>query len=103
MMDKRTTLALLLMAALLMIYPAIFMRGQETDRAGQKTEAPAPAPAAKAPGSAATPALLPADVPVPPMKEVPAVFFPAGTPVYLIVFSSAIYPPWLALAGSVRG
>ena len=40
MMDKRTTLALLLMAALLMIYPAIFMR-QEPERITQKTEAPA--------------------------------------------------------------
>src|SRR4029434_9338296 len=42
-MDKRTTLALLLMAALLMIYPAIFMR-QEPERAPQKTETPATQP-----------------------------------------------------------
>ena len=39
MMDKRTTLALLLMAALLIVYPAIFMR-QEPGRVPQKTETP---------------------------------------------------------------
>jgi len=42
-MDKRTTLALLLMAALLMIYPAIFMR-QEPAKAPQKAEAPVAPP-----------------------------------------------------------
>ena len=51
-MDKRTTLALLLMAALLMIYPAVFMRSEPEKKPEQKTEAPAPSP--KAPD--ATPA-----------------------------------------------
>ena len=37
-MDKRTTLALLLMAALLMIYPAIFMRSEPEKKPAQKTE-----------------------------------------------------------------
>jgi YidC/Oxa1 family membrane protein insertase len=67
-MDKRTTLALLLMAALLMIYPAIFMR-QEPEKAPQKTEAPAvppKAPAAPAPATEAAAA-------PPPPKEAPAV------------------------------
>jgi YidC/Oxa1 family membrane protein insertase len=70
-MDKRTTLALLLMAALLMIYPAIFMREPAPDQRGaQKTGAPeappkAPAqPAAPVPGAGAAP---------PPPKEAPAV------------------------------
>jgi YidC/Oxa1 family membrane protein insertase len=67
MMDKRTTLALLLMAALLMIYPAIFMR-QEPERAGQKTEAPAPPP--KQAETAARPTQAPT-APLPP-KEAPA-------------------------------
>ena len=40
-MDKRTTLALLLMAALLMIYPAIFMRSEPEQKAAPRTEAPA--------------------------------------------------------------
>ena len=43
-MDKRTTLALLLMAALLMIYPAIFMRSEPEKKPDQKTEAPRPCP-----------------------------------------------------------
>ena len=55
-MDKRTTLALLLMAALLMIYPAIFMREPTPEqKPAQKSEtpaAPAPAPAAPAAGAA---------------------------------------------------
>jgi YidC/Oxa1 family membrane protein insertase len=67
MMDKRTTLALLLMAALLMIYPAIFMR-QEPERAPQKTEAPTtPANPAETP----TPPPQAAATPLPP-KEAPA-------------------------------
>ncbi|HEY7204024.1 MAG TPA: membrane protein insertase YidC [Methylomirabilota bacterium] len=67
MMDKRTTLALLLMAALLMIYPAIFMR-QEPERAPQKTEAPAAPPK---PLETAAPPTQPAASPPP--KEAPAV------------------------------
>jgi YidC/Oxa1 family membrane protein insertase len=70
-MDKRTTLALLLMAALLMIYPAIFMRSPEPDRAaGQKTGAPESA--SKAPAApAALVVAVPASPPSP--KEAPAV------------------------------
>ena len=53
-MDKRTTLALLLMAALLMIYPAIFMRESASlrpSRSPPKSETPAaPAAAPAAPG-----------------------------------------------------
>ena len=68
-MDKRTTLALLLMAALLMIYPAVFMRSEPEKKPEQKTEAPAPAPKA----SAATPAAGAAfAAPVPP-KDAPIV------------------------------
>ena len=69
-MDKRTTLALLLMAALLMIYPAIFMRHEpEPPKAPQKSEAPAaPAKAPDAPTAASGAAPLP----VPP-KDVPPV------------------------------
>lgn len=69
-MDKRTTLALLLMAALLMIYPAIFMRQEpEPQKAPQKTGAPsAPAKAPEAPPAGGTAG----PVPVPP-KDVPAV------------------------------
>jgi YidC/Oxa1 family membrane protein insertase len=67
MMDKRTTLALLLMAALLMIYPAIFMR-QESERPPQKAETPATTAR-----KAETPATPPPDAAtaVPP-KEAPA-------------------------------
>ena len=69
-MDKRTTLALLLMAALLMIYPAIFMRHEaEPQKAPQKTEAPAaPAKAPEVPPSGSTAVAAP----VPP-KDVPPV------------------------------
>jgi YidC/Oxa1 family membrane protein insertase len=72
-MDKRTTLALLLMAALLMIYPAIFMREPApAPPPAQKTEAPGPAsqgaPAATAPAPAPAGATTP-----PPAKEPPAV------------------------------
>ncbi len=57
-MDKRTTLALLLMAALLMIYPAIFMREPTPEqKPAQKAEAPAaPAPAPTTPAAGAHPA-----------------------------------------------
>jgi YidC/Oxa1 family membrane protein insertase len=67
MMDKRTTLALLLMAALLMIYPAIFMR-QEPARSPQKAEAPATS--AKKAEEPATPP--PAAATSVPPKEAPA-------------------------------
>ena len=69
-MDKRTTLALLLMAALLMIYPAIFMRHEpEPQKAPQKADAPtAPAKAPDAPATG-VPSVPP---PVPP-KDAPAV------------------------------
>ena len=69
-MDKRTTLALLLMAALLMIYPAIFMREPIPEqKPGQKAETPATsAPAAPA---AVAPAGAPASPPSP--KDAPAV------------------------------
>jgi YidC/Oxa1 family membrane protein insertase len=68
-MDKRTTLALLLMAALLMIYPAIFMRSEQEKKSTEKMEAPA-APT-KAPDSVPAPGAALA-APVPP-KEAPAV------------------------------
>jgi YidC/Oxa1 family membrane protein insertase len=68
-MDKRTTLALLLMAALLMVYPAIFMRSEPEQKATQKTEAPASPAKAPAPASPATPAVA---APLP-AKETPAV------------------------------
>jgi YidC/Oxa1 family membrane protein insertase len=72
-MDKRTTLALLLMAALLMIYPAIFMReptpeqkpAQKSETAAAPTPTPAP-PAAGATASAPTPPPSPKDAPVVP-------------------------------------
>ena len=68
-MDKRTTLALLLMAALLMIYPAIFMRGSEPGRQpGQKAEAPAPAPI-RQPDTPAAPAAIPPPKSTPPVPE----------------------------------
>jgi YidC/Oxa1 family membrane protein insertase len=72
-MDKRTTLALLLMAALLMIYPAIFMREPTPEqKPAQKAEtpvAPASAPATPPAGMAAgvtTPAPSPKDAPAVP-------------------------------------
>src|SRR5260370_26676679 len=68
-MDKRTTLALLLMAALLMIYPAIFMRSEPEKKPAQTAEAPAPSrkgPDAGPPVGAALAA------PVPP-KDAPIV------------------------------
>ena len=68
-MDKRTTLALLLMAALLMIYPAIFMRPDPEKKPEQKTEAPAPP--AKVPDAA--PAAGTASAAPVPAKDAPAV------------------------------
>ena len=67
-MDKRTTLALLLMAALLMIYPAIFMR-QEPERAPHKTEAP-PTPAKQA--ETPEPPIPAAATPLPPKEATAA-------------------------------
>jgi YidC/Oxa1 family membrane protein insertase len=85
-MDKRTTLALLLMAALLMIYPAIFMR-QEPDKFPQKTEAPAAPPKQASPTppveSAAAAPLPPKEAP--PVPERTAV---VETPLYRAVVSS---------------
>jgi YidC/Oxa1 family membrane protein insertase len=71
-MDKRTTLALLLMAALLMIYPAIFMRSEPEKKPDQKTEAPvSPSPKGQdAAPTTTTGAALAA--PVPP-KDAPSV------------------------------
>jgi YidC/Oxa1 family membrane protein insertase len=71
-MDKRTTLALLLMAALLMIYPAIFMREPAPEqKPAQKSETPvAPAPAPVAPSAAAA---VSATAPPPSPKDAPAV------------------------------
>lgn len=72
-MDKRTTLALLLMAALLMIYPAIFMREPTPEqKPAQKAETPVtstPPPATPAPGAAAGSATTPP----PPPKDAPVV------------------------------
>ena len=67
-MDKRTTLALLLMAALLIIYQAIFIRPEPEKKPPERTEAPA---AAKAPDLAPAPGMALA-APVPP-KEAAAV------------------------------
>ena len=90
-MDKRTTLALLLMAALLMIYPAIFMRSEPEQKAAPKTEAPASP--AKAPEPAASAPAAPAGVPVPPpAKEAPAVperTAVVETPLYRAVVASS--------------
>lgn len=71
-MDKRTTLALLLMAALLMVYPAIFLREPPPEQKPPST-AEAPTTATPAPGtpSVSTP---PAPVTAPPApKDAPAV------------------------------
>ena len=90
-MDKRTTLALLLMAALLMIYPAIFMRSEPEQKAAPKTEAPASPAKAPEPGASATPA-APAVASSPPAKEAPAVperTAVVETPLYRAVVSSS--------------
>jgi YidC/Oxa1 family membrane protein insertase len=74
-MDKRTTLALLLMAALLMIYPAIFLREPAPEqKPASKSEAPgssASSPTVPSPGvpSGSVPAVGPAPTP----KDAPAV------------------------------
>jgi len=70
-MDKRTTLALLLMAALLMIYPAIFMREPAREqRPAQKADTPAAPATAPVQQVSPPPALGGAP---PPPKEAPAV------------------------------
>jgi YidC/Oxa1 family membrane protein insertase len=66
-MDKRTTLALLLMAALLMIYPAIFMRDPSREQPPPaKSEAPGAVPGAPP----AAPSAPPTPVAAPPAREV---------------------------------
>ncbi len=90
-MDKRTTLALLLMAALLMIYPAIFMRPEPEQKAPPKTEAPASPAKAPEPATSGTPA-APAVTASPPAKEAPAVperTAVVETPLYRAVVTSA--------------
>jgi YidC/Oxa1 family membrane protein insertase len=69
-MDKRTTLALLLMAALLMIYPAIFMREPAPEQKPvPKVETPVTStPAAPAAGAARVATTTP-----PPPKDAPVV------------------------------
>src|SRR5512144_853232 len=68
-MDKRTTLALLLMAALLTVYSAVFLRGPEPVRqADQKAEAPAPA-TAKPAEAPAPPAATPSPKAAPSVPE----------------------------------
>jgi len=89
-MDKRTTLALLLMAALLMIYPAIFMR-QESEKHPPKTESPAPTSGAK-PSVPASPPPGSAAAATPPPKEaapVPERATVVETPLYRAVIVSA--------------
>ncbi|MGH7397699.1 MAG: membrane protein insertase YidC [Candidatus Rokuibacteriota bacterium] len=94
-MDKRTTLALLLMAALLMIYPAIFMRERAPDQQPAQTpEASRPTP--QAPGAPAPPAAGPATPspsPAPSPKEAPAV--PDGT----AIIETPLYRAAIGTAG----
>jgi YidC/Oxa1 family membrane protein insertase len=90
-MDKRTTLALLLMAALLMIYPAIFMRSGPEQKAAPKTEAPASPARAPEPAPSATPS-APAVAASAPAKEAPPVperIAVVETPLYRAVVSSS--------------
>ena len=71
-MDKRTTLALLLMAALLMIYPAIFMREPAPEQKpvpkAETSASPTQAPATPGAGAAVS-----ATIPPPSPKDAPAV------------------------------
>ena len=71
-MDKRTTLALLLMAALLMIYPAIFMREPAPEQKpvpkAETSASPTPAPATPGAGAGVS-----ATMPPPSPKDAPAV------------------------------
>jgi YidC/Oxa1 family membrane protein insertase len=91
-MDKRTTLALLLMAALLMIYPAIFMRSEPEQKAVPKTAAPASPAKAPEPAASATPAAPAGAGAPPPAKEAPAVperTAVVETPLYRAVVASS--------------
>jgi len=70
-MDKRTTLALLLMAALLLVYQAVFFRSSDTDqKAGAKPEVSAPASKPAGPPPAVAP---PAVIPPPAPRDAPVV------------------------------
>jgi YidC/Oxa1 family membrane protein insertase len=87
-MDKRTTLALLLMAALLTVYSAVFLRGPEPVRqAEQKTEAPAPGLA------------KPAETPAPP-AAIPSPKAVASVPERTVTIETPLYR---AAIGSVGG
>lgn len=91
-MDKRTTLALLLMAALLTVYSAVFLRGPEPVRqAEQKTEAPAPGPAKPA-ETPASPAAIPSPKAV---ASVPERTVTIETPLYRATIGS--------VGGQVKG
>ncbi|MEX2221974.1 MAG: membrane protein insertase YidC [Candidatus Rokuibacteriota bacterium] len=85
-MDKRTTLALLLMAALLMIYPAIFMREPAPEqRPAEKSAAPG-APAQAPPGPARTPVAAPTPKDAPAVPDRTAII---ETPLYRAAVGTA--------------
>jgi YidC/Oxa1 family membrane protein insertase len=91
-MDKRTTVALLLMAALLIAYQAIFLRSEPEQKPAQRTEAPA-TPATPGPRPAESPP-PPASAPVAPVAPRPAPAVPERaalieTPLYHARVSSA--------------
>jgi YidC/Oxa1 family membrane protein insertase len=91
-MDKRTTLALLLMAALLMIYPAIFMREptpeQKPAQQSETTTAPTPAPSSPAAGTPTSATVVPASP-----KDAPAV------PERTAVIETPLYRAAIATSG----
>ena len=90
-MDKRTTLALLLMAALALGYQLLFLRQEPVTRTPAKTEAPA------APAKAAEPPSAPITA-LPPAKEVPAV------PERTAVVETPLYRAAIgSLGGQVQG
>ena len=91
-MDKRTTLALLLMAALLTVYSAVFLRGPEPGRqADQKAEAPAPAP----PRPADAPV---APAPIPPPRSAPT------APERTVTIETPLYRATIgSVGGQVKG
>jgi YidC/Oxa1 family membrane protein insertase len=91
MMDKRTTLALLLMAALLMIYPALFLREpvpeQRPAPKGATTEPAAPAaPASPSPPTGAVPSPMPAPKEAAAVPDRTAV---VATPLYRAAIATA--------------